>query len=105
MKNVQGVKLTIWRAGDGDDTRLECGVSPGLRRLHEAAARTIRAPDPFCGLRLQSRPRSLHLELQGLLDLLDQHLTAGLIVERHSHPTRVHSPLFYPALRQAPGHL
>jgi len=28
-----------------------------------------------------------------------------LIVERHSHPTRVHSPLLYPALRQAPGHL
>ena len=45
------------------------------------------------------------LNLQGLLDLLDQHLSAGLIGERHSHPTRVHSPLLYPALRQAPGHL
>jgi len=36
-----------------------------------------------------------------LADLLGQHLSAGLIVERHSHPTRVHCPLLYPALRQA----
>ena len=42
---------------------------------------------------------------QGLLDLLDQHLSTGLIVERHSHPTGVHSPLLDSALRQAPGHL
>jgi len=40
-----------------------------------------------------------------LADLLDQHLYAGLIVERHRHPVRVHSPLLDPALRQAPGHL
>jgi hypothetical protein len=26
-------------------------------------------------------------------------------VECHSHPARVHSPLLYPALRQAAGHL
>jgi len=30
---------------------------------------------------------------QGPLHLLDQHLSTGLIVERHNHPTGVHSPL------------
>ncbi len=43
-------------------------------------------------------------ETLNLGDLLDQHLSPGLIVERHSHPTRVHSPLLYPALRKAHGH-
>jgi hypothetical protein len=42
---------------------------------------------------------------QGLLDLLDQHLSTGLIVERHSHPICVHGPPLDPALRQGPGHL
>jgi len=54
------------------------------------------------------RPRGTHsspVVTTELADLLDQHLSAGLIVESHSHPTRVHSPLRYPALRQAPGHL
>jgi len=47
-------------------------------------------------------PLAAHCETlrnTALADLLDQHLSAGLIVERHRHPTRVHSPLFYPALR------
>jgi hypothetical protein len=41
----------------------------------------------------------------GLLDPFDQHLFAGLIVERHGHPACVHCPLLDPALRQALGHL
>lgn len=36
---------------------------------------------------------------QGLLDVLDQHLCTGPIVERHGHATCVHSPLLDPALR------
>ena len=48
------------------------------------------------------RQLSSILNFQCLLDLLDQDLAAGLIVERHSHPTRVHSPLLYPALRPSP---
>ena len=40
-----------------------------------------------------------------LADVLDQHFSPGFIAKRHRHPARVHSPLFYPALRQASGHL
>jgi len=40
-----------------------------------------------------------------LAAVLDQHFSPGYIAKRHRHAARVHSPLFYPALRQASGHL